>query len=94
MSAILILTLLLSVIFVITDKSENDAYITIRSCGEVVWTGSLTAVRDETVLTVVPSSDGRAKVIEGIDTSYEHYNVISRDLYIAPSHSKNVENTR
>lgn len=78
MSAILILTLLLSVIFVIRDKSGNDAYITIRSCGEVVWTGSLTAVRDETVLTVVPSSDGgRAKVIEGIDTSYEHYNVIS-----------------
>ncbi len=77
MSAILGLTLLVSVIFILTDKSKNDKHITIRSCGEVVWTGSLSDISGETVLTVVPSSDGeKPKVIEGIDTSFEHYNVI------------------
>jgi hypothetical protein len=78
MSAILVLTVCVSVIFILADNGKNDAYITIRSCGEVVWTGSLTNIREETILTVIPSSDGeKPKVIEGTDTSYEHYNVIS-----------------
>ncbi len=78
MSAILVLTLFVSVIFIIKDNGRKDAYITIRSCGEVVWTGSLAGIQDETVLTVVPASGGgKPMVIEGIDTSYEHYNVIS-----------------
>ena len=78
MSAILVLTLFVSVIFIIKDNGRNDAYITVRSCGEVVWTGSLTGIQGETVLTVIPSSGGgKPMVIEGIDTSYEHYNVIS-----------------
>ena len=78
MSAILVLTLFVSVIFIIKDNGRNDSYITIRSCGEVVWIGSLTGTQGETVLTVVPASGGgKPMVIEGIDTSNEHYNVIS-----------------
>jgi hypothetical protein len=78
MSAILVLTLFVSVIFIIKGTGKNDAYITIRSGGEVVWTGSLTGIQGEIVLTVVPASgDEKPAVIEGIVTSYEHYNVIS-----------------
>jgi len=78
MSAILVLTLFVSVIFIIKGTGKNDAYITIRSGGEVVWTGSLNGISGKTVLTVIPASgDEKPAVIEGIDTSYEHYNVIS-----------------
>lgn len=77
MSAILVLTIVSSAIFILADNSKNDAYITIRSCGEVVWTGSLTDIQGEMILTVIPSSNGeKPKVIEGTDTSCEHYNVI------------------
>lgn len=78
MSAILVLTIVSSVIFILADKSKNDSYITIRSCGEVVWTRSVANIQGEMILTVIPSSNGeKPKVIEGTDTSYEHCNVIS-----------------
>ena len=78
MSAILVLTLLASVIFILTGNGKKDTFISIRSCGEVVWTGSLNNFTGEKILTVVPASDGsHPAVIEGIDTSFEHYNVIS-----------------
>ena len=77
MSAILILTLFVSVFFIIKGRSKNDAFIKIHSCGEVVWTGSLKDIQGERVITIVPAQGGgHALVIEGADTSCEHYNVI------------------
>ena len=93
LSVILIMTVLLSVIFIIADRSKNDALVTIHSCGETVWTGNLESISGEMILTIVPSQDGsHPLVIEGVDTSYDHYNIVritSEGVCVTESDCKN-----
>ena len=77
LSVILILTVIISAVLIIADKDKSDALVTIHSCGEIVWSGGLDGMTGEKILTIVPSrGDFLPLVIEGEDTSYDHYNVV------------------
>ena len=77
MSAILVLTVVISAVFILADKSGNDPLVTIHSCGEVVWTGRLNDITEEKILTIIPAANGEHPIVaEGIDTSHEHFNVV------------------
>ena len=78
LSVMLILTVVISVIFIMRDKEGTGAVVTIYSCGETVWSGRLDEITDEKILTIVPASgEGCPAVIEGTDTSGDHYNVVT-----------------
>ena len=93
LSAILILTVLVSAVFIFAGNKGSGAHVTIYSGGEAVWSGDLFGITGEKILTVVPASgDAGPLIIEGIDTSYDHYNIVritSEGVSVTDSDCKN-----
>ena len=77
LSVILILITMISVLCIAVTGGSDARIVNIYSDGKLIWNGNLNSVTEDIILTVIPSSEGcDTEIVEGIDTSHTHYNVI------------------
>ena len=78
MTAILLILIIVSAVWIMLVKNDKGETVTIVSGGQTIWTGDLSSINGEVILTVIndPSNDKSPYVVEGISPQGSHYNVV------------------
>ncbi|MBP5554218.1 MAG: NusG domain II-containing protein [Lachnospiraceae bacterium] len=78
MTAILLILITVSAVWIIYNEKSKGETVTIVSNGVTVWTGDLSSVNEELIVTVIsdPSDEKSPYVIEGNSPRGSHYNVV------------------